>query len=505
MTTGSRDLTATGENAFSLRFSLTLVLAATLNPVNSSIVATALVPIGEALGVPVGRVAVLVISLYIASAVAQPAMGRFAQRFGPRRIFLVGAVLVAAGGVVGAVAQDLTTLAVARVLLGIGTSAGFPSAMLMIRRRSDESGAHPGGVMGALVAASQVTVLLGLPLGGLLVSAAGWRATFWINIPLAVALLVMAYCWLPADERPASGGGLRRLVADLDLVGIVLFGAALTLLVTFLASLPATLWVLLGGAVAATALLLVWELRAPNPLVDIHTLIANRALTMTYLRTGGGMLMAYCVMYGLTQWLQETRQLSATTAGLLIVPMSAAGALVTRPVSRRGLVKAPLVVSAVLAVAMSVALLLLSSSTPLFLVIAITTVVGVSVGLATVGNQAAVFSQAESEETGIAAGLMRTSGYVGAIASGSIISVVFREGPSDAGLHGIAAVLIPVTGLVLVLVLVDRRLPRRLDPRRPGDRDVPDEAGASPPAPDRSAGAEGPPRARGGDHPRDPD
>ena len=462
---------ATGPGAFGRRFSMTLVLAATLNPVNSSIIATALVPIAQALDVPVGRVAVLVTGLYVASAVAQPAMGRLAQRFGPRRTFLVGAFLVAAGGVVGAAAQDLTTLATARVLLGVGTSAGFPSAMLMIRRRAEDSGAHPGGVMGALVAASQVTVLLGLPLGGLLVSAAGWRATFWINVPLAVGLLVMAYHWLPADERSSSSGSaspgrVRRLVADLDLLGIALFGAALTLLVTFLVSLPQLQWALLGGAVLTTALLVVWELWAPHPLVDIHTLLDNRALTTTYVRTSGGTLMAYCVMYGLTQWLQETRQLSATLAGLLIVPMSAAGALVTRPVSRRGLVKVPLVVSAVLAVVTAGALLLVSSTTPLSLVVAMTTLVGVSVGLATVGNQAALFTQADREDTGVAAGLMRTSGYIGAIASGSIISVVFRDGPSDAGLHGIAHVLVPVTALVLLLVLFDRRLPRRLDAPR---------------------------------------
>ncbi|WP_433502909.1 MFS transporter [Pseudonocardia halophobica] len=482
----------TTSKAFGWQFSLTLVLAAMLNPVNSSIVATALVPIGEALGLPVGRVALLVTSLYIASAVAQPAMGRFAQRFGPRRVFLAGAFLVAAGGIVGASAQDLAALAVARVLLGVGTSAGFPSAMLMIRRRAEDTGEHPGGVMGALVASSQVTVLLGLPLGGLLVSAAGWRATFWINIPLAVALLVMAYFWLPADGRSSAAGGARRLLGELDVLGIALFGAALTLLVSFLVSLPAAHWVLLGGALAAGALLVVWELRASNPLVDMRTLLKNRALTTTYLRTGGGMLMAYAVMYGLTQWLQETRQLSATAAGLLIVPMSAAGALVTRPISRRGLVRTPLIVSAVLAVAMAVALVLLSNTTPLVLVIAITAVVGVSVGLATVGNQAAVFTQADREDTGIAAGLMRTSGYIGAIASGSIISVVFREGPSDAGLHGIADILIPVTVLVLLLAVFDKRLPRRLDTPRAID----DDGIAPPTALEPLTGTDGPRRSR---------
>ena len=65
--------------------------------------------------------------------------------------------------------------------------------------------------MGALVAASQVTVLRGLPLDGLLVSAAGWRATFWINIPLAAVVLGMAFFWLPRDADSGRGAaGPRR-------------------------------------------------------------------------------------------------------------------------------------------------------------------------------------------------------------------------------------------------------------------------------------------------------
>lgn len=68
------------------------------------------------------------------------------------------------------------------------------------------------------------------------------------------------------------------------------------------------------------------ELRACRPFIDLRSMFANRSLAATYARAAGGMLVAYCFMYGLTQWLQETRGLAATLTGLLIVPMSAAGA-----------------------------------------------------------------------------------------------------------------------------------------------------------------------------------
>ncbi|MES9537681.1 MFS transporter [Actinomadura sp. NPDC000600] len=454
---------------FGWRFSAPLILGATLNPVNSSIVATALVPIATAMDSSVGRAAILVTVLYVASAVAQPAMGRFADLLGPRRLFLAGGLLVAAGGAVGALAPNMAALLAARVLLGVGTSAAFPTAMLMIRRRADAAGTPAGGTLGALVLASQVTVLLGLPLGGLLVSLAGWRATFWINIPLALAVFAMAARWSPADG-PVPDRGVRRIVADLDVLGMVLFGGMLCLLVAFLADPHPERWPWAAASAGLGAGLLWWEPRARRPFIDVRSLLGNTSLTLTYARTAGTMLVAYCVMYGLTQWLQEDRGLSATLTGMLIVPMSAAGALVTRPVSKRGLVRGPLTASAALALAVAAAIRFTGGGTPLVLVVALTTVVGVAIGLATVGNQAAVFVQAGPQETGIAAGLLRTSGYVGAIASGSLVGLVFRDGTDDAGLHRIGDVLIGVTALVLVLTLLDRRLPRELRSGTAGPR-----------------------------------
>jgi MFS family permease len=142
-----------GTNAFPWRFVTPLYMGSALNPINSSLIATALVPIAAAVHVSVGRTAVLVSALYLASAIAQPTGGKLAEEFGPRRVFLAGILTVLAGGLVGGFGQDLTTLVVARVLIGVGTSAGYPSAMLLIRRRADAAGlgAPPGSVLGGLM------------------------------------------------------------------------------------------------------------------------------------------------------------------------------------------------------------------------------------------------------------------------------------------------------------------------------------------------------------------
>ena len=74
---------------FGFRFVMPLVLGSMLNPINSTIVAVALVPIGVALGAPPTRTAWLVSALYLATALGQPIVGRLIDIFGPRRLFLV--------------------------------------------------------------------------------------------------------------------------------------------------------------------------------------------------------------------------------------------------------------------------------------------------------------------------------------------------------------------------------------------------------------------------------
>src|SRR5690349_3748306 len=125
-----------------------MILGAVLNPINSSIIAVSLVPIGIALGAPPSQTAWLVSSLYLATAIGQPVAGRLVDSFGPRRLFLIGSTLVGLAGLLGTVAPSLGVLVVARVLLGFGTCAGYPAAMYLIRSESRRTGRDsPAGIL----------------------------------------------------------------------------------------------------------------------------------------------------------------------------------------------------------------------------------------------------------------------------------------------------------------------------------------------------------------------
>ncbi|SCF86699.1 Predicted arabinose efflux permease, MFS family [Streptomyces sp. MnatMP-M27] len=458
-TSAQRDRAPAGK-PFGPTFVTPLYMGAILNPVNSSVIAPALVAIAAAMHTSVGSTAILISSLYLTSAIAQPAAGRLAEEFGPRRVFFTGILLVLAGGVLGAFARDMPTLVTARVLIGAGTSTGYPSAMLLIRRRAQATGLQepPGSVLGGLAIAGAATVAIGPAIGGLLIGWLGWQTAFWINVPVAVTAFAMAAAWIPKDTDRVRDRSPRALVSRVDLLGIVAFGGALTALLVFLSSLPTPDWTaLVISAVIATGLV-AWELRAANPFLNVRLLASNLALTSTYLRNGLTLLGTYVILYGLTQWLEASRGLSAYQAGLTLIPMGVLSAVSARVVSRRTRVRAPLIVSALLLLVGAAATLFLDSGTPLIVVVAITAVFGLTSGAGNVANQTVLYGEAPPESVGTASGLLRTFGYIGSIASAAITGTAFHSHVDDTGLQHISWALVGIAALVLIMTVCDRSL-----------------------------------------------
>ncbi|HEY3956028.1 MAG TPA: MFS transporter [Streptosporangiaceae bacterium] len=448
---------------FPWQFTAPLFIGSALNPVNSSLIATALLPIAHGIGVPIGQTVALVTALYLATAIAQPTAGKAAEVLGPRRVFLAGIILVGAGGLAGGFAQDLITLLISRVLIGLGTSCAYPTAMLLIRRRARDAGLDkpPGGVLGGLQIAGIATASLGLPVGGALVGGLGWRSVFFVNVPVALIALVAALAWVPADgplHRPLR---LRDLATGLDLGGIAGFALAMIALLLFLFGLPVAHWYLLGISAALWATLVFWELRAGTPFLDVRMLASNRALTRTYLRFGLAMLCLYVVLYGITQWIEAVRGLSETEAGLIMLPMTLISGLVISPVSRRNLVRGPVIAAAVACLIGSAGVLILSGSAPIGWIVVITLIFGVVTGFASAGNQTALYFQAPAELLGTASGLLRTFGYVGSIASSAITGIVFHTTVSDSGVHLIAWIMLGVSLALVLISVLDHTLPKR--------------------------------------------
>jgi MFS family permease len=447
--------TTAAARPFDGRFTTPLFIGSALNPINSSLLATALVPIAHGLGVPPGRAAALVTALYLASAIAQPTAGKAAEVLGPRRVFLAGILAVLAGGIVGGFGQNLLTLLVSRVLIGVGTSCAYPTAMLLIRRRAEQAGLDqpPGGVLGGLQIAGIATASLGLPVGGLLIGLFDWRSVFFVNVPVALIALAATLAWVPPD---GPLGPVRGLAARLDLTGILGFAAAMIALLLFLFGLPAAHWYLLALSVVLWIALAGWELRAGTPFLDVRLLAADKALTATYVRFGLVLLCVYVVLYGITQWVETVRGVGETAAGFLLLPMTLVSGLVILPISRRNLVRGPVLAAAFACLTASAAVLALGKGAWLGWIVVITVVFGIAQGAASAGNQTALYSQAPPDQLGTASGLLRTFGYVGSIAASAITGLVFRTDVTDHGVHVIAWTMVGVSLALVALTLAVR-------------------------------------------------
>lgn len=444
---------------FGFRFVTPLALGSMLNPINSTMISTALAPIGAAFGAGVAQTGWLIAGLYLTSAIAQPTMGRLADLFGPRRIYLISLVLVAVAGIVGALAPSLAVLVASRVLLGIGTSGAYPSAMRIFRSQGDRHGmAPPRLALGALSFAAIATTAFGPLLGGVITSAFGWHGIFTINVPLAFLTAGLVMLWVPGDAPRTSS--FSRLVREVDLPGVALFSVALILLMTFLMNLDRPLWWTLPASAAIWTGFAVHSVKRSQPFVDLRMLAHNLPLTITYLRIMLFLMISYCVLYGFAQWLETSARYSASAAGLMTLPMSIVAGIGSLLAARTRGLKSPFVMSAVGSLAGCVCLVFIHSDSPVWFVATAAMFFGIPMGMTSTATQTAIYVQAPASEIGTAAGLQRTFAYVGAIFSASLLGIVFGHKPDDGGIHVLAVVMGCVSAFLLVFTVFDWTLPK---------------------------------------------
>ncbi|MEV7427221.1 MFS transporter [Streptomyces sp. NBC_01429] len=422
-------------------------------------ISTALVAIGHHFGIGAADTAWLISVLYLASAVAQPVLGKLADTLGARRIFLAGLVVVFASGLIGMAAPSFGWLIVSRLLLGVGTSSAYPAAMSVLRDEGRRVGRPaPRPVLARLSFATLGCMAVGPTLGGVLVMLVGWRGIFAVNLPVALIAFVVGTLWIPADPPRALAPSGESLGRSLDPLGIGLFATALTVLVFFLLDLAPPVWWLLAPFAVLAGLLAWWQLRRPRPFIDLRMIAANGPLARTYLRHGTSYLLIYCVMYGYTQWLEEARGFSSGDTGLLMLPMSLAALVCSLLGARTKGIRGPLTLGCLSLTGGAVLLFFFSGSTPLPVLLLAGVCFGVPQGLIGTSNQAAVQAHAPPESIGSAAGLQRTAQYIGAISASSLIALAYGQRASDSGLRLMAGACALLGVFLILLTLTDRAL-----------------------------------------------
>ena len=439
-----------------------LSLGTALNPLNSSMIAVALVVLRADFGLDVAAVTWVITSFYLASAAGQPVMGRLADRFGPRRMFMLGMGTVAITCALAPFSPNFALLCVARAVMALGTAAAYPSAVVMIGAIAQRAGTESSRPLGRIQMANTSAAAVGPVAGGLLVGQVGWEALFLVNVPLALAALLIVRKVAPGDgvrER----GSLARLAKDSDIPGIAGFvGSLLLVMMALLDVAPGYRWWLLGAGTVLAALFVWRELRFSPPFLDLRLLGRNRPLMLVYLAFAVFSSVYYFVFFGLPQLLQEVGGYDPGLVGLLMLPLAAMSVLATpwavRAMGKFG-VRSVLIAGVVLLTAVAALMWLLTGSLAIPLVVALTTLMGIPYGAIGIASNQGMFLSVRAQERGVAAGIYQTCRYVGAITATVMIGV-FAGGGVDQASWGLMVLAMLVLSAVAFGVTLLWRAPK---------------------------------------------
>jgi EmrB/QacA subfamily drug resistance transporter len=218
--------------------------------------------------------------------------GSLGDRFGRRRIFCAGVTLFALASIGCGAAQSVSQLIVARAAQGVAGALLVPGSLAIISASFDEE--KRGRAIGTWSAFTAITAGVGPVLGGWLIEQVSWRAVFFINIPLALIVLLIAFWHVPESRDDDANTALDwRGVALATLgLGMLVYGLIESSNLGF--GNPLVLTTLFGGALSLAVFLFV-EARCPNPMLPLALFRsrnfsgANLLTFFLYTALGGGM------------------------------------------------------------------------------------------------------------------------------------------------------------------------------------------------------------------------
>jgi len=431
---------------------VTVALGTLLAPLNSTMLAVALPEIRSNLNVGQGAVAWLVGSYLIAMAVTQPVGGRLGDQIGRLRVFRAGLAAFLLFSLAAAAAPNFPLLLASRTLQAVAGAILIPNGMAMIREAVPSSkfgqfNGYSSAVMGATAAAGPV-------LGGAILAIVSWRWLFLVNVPVVLATLALTFLLRPS--RPA-GMGARTV----DLLGIVLFTALLTLVTLVLSSFTGGIDAL--GLVALLSLALVvpafvwrqrttdapsaeWRLFRERPFVgaSTHILLMNLAM--------------YTTLLAIPFFLTDVQHRSASVAGLLLACMAGLQALVSPfagwtadTLGRRR----PAMLGSITALAGALLLVAgVSRDVHVAYVAVAITVLGLGVGLGFVAAAVAAIEAAPRSLAGSAAGTQSMMRYFGSIIGVGLLSGLLNTNGNGAPGIAVFRLLFAVVAAMLALSLL---------------------------------------------------
>ena len=347
--------------------------------------------------------------------------GAAGDRCGRRGVFLIGIAIFTLASVACALAPSITMLIGARLVQGIGAALMIPQSLAIITASFPKT--VRGQAIGVWAAASAITTALGPPLGGFLIDTLSWQLAFWINCPIAFAVIWLTLIHVPESRNETETGELDWLGGLLAVLalGMLTEGLSLASANSFL-SLP----VLISFGIATLAFVLFWrrESRASQPLLP-PAFLRNREFAAANLLT----LLLYgafsAVLFLLPFDLIVRRGFSASEAGLVFLPMGLVIGLASRSAGRWADTagpRLPLVLGSVI-VALAAILLALDSANLWLGVVGPVLLMAIGMAMVVAPLTTAVMNAVPEAESGIASAVNNAASRIAGLSSVLIVGL----------------------------------------------------------------------------------
>ncbi len=442
-----------------------LVTAQVLSVANSNLIAVALPQLSGDLGASDVQRQWIVDAFVLVFAALLVAGGVLADRYGRRRALVVGLVAFAVGSVACALASSPGLLIAARVVQALGPPLILPASLSIVTVTFAEPAARARAI-GVWGAGSGFGIAVGPLLGGVIVSTLGWRWAFGLSAAAAIALTAAALALIPRDPAPAP---TRRF----DHLGALLVTTVLGSVVFGLIEGPARGWtsaaVLLAFAatVVSAGAFIGAERRHPAPLVDLE-LIRRPVFAAANLAAATLMFVLLATSVYLSEFLQTFRDKTPLEAGLALVPLGAATAILAA-ISGRLTARAPartLIVTGLLCAAAGALLLSRVGTDGAASLWVALFALGAGAGIALPATTATAIAAVAATRTGMASAIHNAGRQVGATLGvavlGSIVTAHAAAGTVGAYADGLSiALLVATTALLLTAAIASVRLRAR--------------------------------------------
>jgi EmrB/QacA subfamily drug resistance transporter len=309
-----------------------VVIGAIMSILDTTIVNVALATLGRDLHAPLSTIQWVATGYLVALATVIPMTGWAAERFGAKRLWITVVALFVLGSALSGLAWSAGSLIFFRILQGLGGGMIMPAGMTILAQAAGPQ--RIGRVMSVVGAPMLLGPILGPVLGGLILQNLSWRWIFFVNVPIGIAALVLAFRLLP-DSEPQRG-------ERLDLVGVALLSPGLAGIVFGLSEVASKggitnplAWAPIVAGLVFVAAFVRHALRTTRvrPLLDL-TLFRETgfaAAAAAVMLVGAALFGALIV---LPLYFQVARGESTLATGLLLAPQGVGAALVM-PISGR--------------------------------------------------------------------------------------------------------------------------------------------------------------------------